>query len=117
MAYVKLLTAWKNQDLSQIEEILAPELHATFVSHDNIVIYNMERVNQIFKDRFSQLQEWTFDVHYRAHRADQEIVASTITREDEEENVLERAFTILTFAPTSLGQQLIRIHMETELDH
>ncbi|UBH07901.1 hypothetical protein [Macrococcus armenti] len=90
MAYLHLLASWRNQDYEAIEEIIDDKLIATFVKDDgSIVRLNKQELLAIFKKRFERNQDWNFEVIYKGKKRQSDIVILTISREDENFNLIE----------------------------
>lgn len=114
MAYLHLLASWRNQDYEAVEEIIDDEMSATFVKDDgSIVRLNKQELLSIFKDRFETDQDWNFEVIYKGKKRQSEIVIVTVSREDEDFNLIEdKSICTLVFRKKDDVQKLKRMTFE-----
>ncbi|QIH76263.1 hypothetical protein GTN31_07805 [Macrococcoides canis] len=114
MAYLHLLATWRNQDFEAVEEIIDDEMIATFVKEDESISHlNKEELLNIFKERFKIEQDWNFEVIYKGKKRNSEIVILTVSREDEDFNLLEdKSICTLVFRKKDDVQKLKRMTFE-----
>ena len=114
MAYLHLLASWRNQDYEAVEEIIDDEMIATFVKDDgSIARLNKQELLAIFKERFEMDQDWNFEVIYKGKKRQSEIVIVTVSREDEDFNLIEdKSICTLVFRKKDDVQKLKRMTFE-----
>ena len=114
MAYLHLLASWRNQDYEAVEEIIDDEMIATFVKDDgSIARLNKQELLAIFKERFEMDQDWNFEVIYKGKKRQSEIVIVTVSREDEDLNLIEdKSICTLVFRKKDDVQKLKRMTFE-----
>ncbi|ULG71627.1 hypothetical protein [Macrococcus brunensis] len=117
MAYIKFLAAWKNQDICDLKKMLSQDIEVRISYSDKQIVLDYPRTVKLLEKRFEIQQDWHFDIIQQYTREDENIIVTNITREDSNARLLEPLFlSIFTFKGDSNNSQLIRLHIEAELN-
>lgn len=117
MSYINFLASWKKQDLATLKNIFSENIEIYIVGSDNLQIkLDYPNLIQLLEKRFEIRQDWSFDIIKQYSRGKENIVVTTISRENESAILLEPiALCILSFKDEEDTSKVIRIYMETNI--